>query len=91
MFHSFKDGKTYISIRVTTKAHKNYIGSEKNDELAVFVTAAPENNNANKAIISLFSNVLKIAKSKIHLISGEKSRNKKIRIDEVIGVDSLKK
>lgn len=90
MFYSFKDGKTYISIRATTKAHKNYIGEEKNGELTVYVTSAPENNKANKAIIELFTDAFKIAKSKIHVVSGEKSRNKKICIDEIVCVDSLK-
>lgn len=91
MFYSFKNEKTYLSIKATTKACRNYIGNEKNGELSVFVTSIPENNSANKSIVKLLSKVLGIAKSKIYIISGKKSRNKKICITEKIEENILKK
>jgi uncharacterized protein (TIGR00251 family) len=89
MFYSVKEGEIHIKIRVTTKASKNLISSVKNDELLVYVTAVPENNKANIAIIDLFSKKIGIAKSKIRVISGQKGRNKVICVSEEVNVDSL--
>jgi uncharacterized protein (TIGR00251 family) len=79
-----KNNKVYLSVRVTTKASRNCIVGLKNEELALSVTAAPENNKANEAIIALISKRLKIAKSKVQIVAGEKSRSKKICIDAPI-------
>ena len=81
MFYSFKNGMFFINVRVTTKASKNDIRGVKNDELLISVTAVPENNKANIAIIDLISKKIGIPKSKMQIISGEKNRNKKISID----------
>lgn len=81
MFYSRKDGKFFINVRAITKASKNYIRGVKNDELLISVTAVPENNKANNAIIDLISKKIGVSKSKIQIISGEKNRNKKISID----------
>ncbi len=80
MFFSYKDGRFFINIKVTTKASKNEIREVRNDELLISVTAAPENNKANEAIINVLSKKLKIPKSNISILSGDKSRNKKISI-----------
>ena len=81
MFYSRKDGKFFINVRATTKASKNYIRGVKHDELLISVTAVPENNKANNAIIDLISKKIGVSKSKIQIISGEKNRNKKISIN----------
>ena len=81
MFYSFKNSMFFINVRVTTKASKNDIRGVKNDELLISVTAVPENNKANVAIIDLISKKIGIPKSKMQIISGEKNRNKKIVID----------
>lgn len=81
MFYSFKNGMFFINVRVTTKASKNDIRGVKKDELLISVTAVPENNKANVAIIDLISKKIGVPKSKMQIISGEKNRNKKISID----------
>ncbi|AKI02981.1 putative ACR, YggU family [Hoeflea sp. IMCC20628] len=45
------------------------------------VRAVPENGKANRAIEKLIAKRLKIAKSKVRVISGDTSRNKTLRID----------
>ncbi len=81
MFYSFKNRMFFINVRVTTKASKNDIRGVKNDELLISVTAVPENNKANVAIIDLISKKIGVPKSKMRIISGEKNRNKKISIE----------
>jgi uncharacterized protein (TIGR00251 family) len=46
----------------------------------VSVHAKPTNNQANIALIKLISEQFKVAKSNISIVSGEKSRTKRIRI-----------
>ena len=45
------------------------------------VRAVAEDNKANRAIEKLIAKQLKIAKSKVRVVSGETSRNKIIRIE----------
>jgi uncharacterized protein (TIGR00251 family) len=80
MFYTLKNDNIYLNVRVTTKSSRNCIAGLKNDELAISVTAAPENNKANEAIITLIAKKLKIAKSKVQIVTGEKCRSKKICI-----------
>ncbi len=82
-----------LFVKVTPKAAKNRIGEIKEESqghyaLKVYVTAPPENNQANKAIMELISKQFKISKSSINLISGGTSRQKtlllhNINLDEI--------
>ena len=90
-FFEFKNGCTFLHIRATTKASKNAISGVKNGKLSVSVTTVPEDGKANEAIIKLLSKELKCAKSKMHLVSGEKFRDKILCIDEILeGLEQLK-
>ena len=44
------------------------------------VTSPPVDGKANKAVVALLSKQLKIPKKDIQIVSGEKTRNKKIRV-----------
>lgn len=80
-FYKIKDGCTFVNVKVTTKASKNAITGVRNGELMISVTSAPENDKANSAVIKILSDELHIAKSKIQIISGNKNRNKIIRVE----------
>lgn len=68
-----------LNIKVIPNAKRERI--EKSDSgLRVYVCAPPEKGKANKATIKLISKELKIPKSKIEIISGEKNREKIIKI-----------
>ncbi len=45
------------------------------------VTAAPEKGKANKAVIEMLADTLRIHESSIHIISGESSRDKRVMIE----------
>ena len=74
-----KDGITF-SIRVQPRSSKNEIIGIQSGSLKVKLTSPPIENAANQLCIKLFSQWLDINKSKIQIISGLKSRNKKIKI-----------
>ena len=73
-----------FNIRVSTKTAANRIKIEKlsNGEklIKVFVTAAPEDGKANKAVIKLLSKTLGVPQSNIAITSGLTSKNKVITV-----------
>ena len=66
-----------IEIKVITKASENKIYLD-NDLIKVKTTAVPENGQANKTIIELFSKFLKIPKKNIEIVSGFTNSIKRI-------------
>lgn len=75
-----KDGITF-SIRVQPRSSKNEILGIQSGKLKIKLTSPPVENAANQLCIKLLSQWMGVSKSKIRIISGLKSRNKKIRID----------
>jgi hypothetical protein len=48
----------------------------------VKVAAAPEKGKANRALCAFLAEKLGVAKSKVHIVAGETSQLKRIRVDE---------
>ena len=72
-------------VKVTPKASKNRIGdlidgTMNRKMLKVYVTAAPENNQANIAVVEELSRYLRKAKSAIQILSGHTTREKHIQV-----------
>ena len=72
-------------VKVTPKASKNRIGDLADTTthkkiLKVYVTAAPENNQANIAVIEQLSEYLRKPKSKIQILNGHTTREKHIQV-----------
>jgi uncharacterized protein (TIGR00251 family) len=79
IIRSVEDG-IQLSLRVTTRAGKNAVTGMRDDLLLLSVRAAPTDGEANSAVIQTLADTLKIAKSRIHLVRGTKSREKTIEI-----------
>lgn len=73
-----------LSIRTQPGSSKNRIIGEYGGRLKLAVTAAPEKGKANKAVIELLADTLRIHESSIHIISGESSRDKRVLIEGLI-------
>ncbi len=78
---------TEVDAKIIPKSSRNEIVREESGLVKIKVTSPPVDGKANKAVIDLLSKQLKVSKKDIHIISGEKSRNKKIR---VYGITTLK-
>jgi uncharacterized protein len=77
---SFAD-KISIQIKVVPKSSRNFIGRIGIDGLLrIYVTAVPENNKANEAVITLLCKTLKMSKSCICIVKGKCARKKKIEL-----------
>ena len=72
-----------INVRVQTKAKRNHIEVVEGGRLKVYVIAAPESGKANDAVVALLSKALKVPKSRMSIVRGQKSRDKLIRIDGI--------
>jgi uncharacterized protein len=72
-----------LAIKVTPKANRNEVIGIKNDELCLRIAAVPEKGDANAELISFLSKLLGIGKTNITLISGKKSRHKKVCISNI--------
>jgi uncharacterized protein (TIGR00251 family) len=70
------------SIRVIPKAKQNKVVVEE-DRLKVYLTAPAIEGRANEALIKILADHLKVRKSEIRIIRGEKSRDKLIQIGKI--------
>ncbi|MDD4412905.1 MAG: DUF167 domain-containing protein [Patescibacteria group bacterium] len=74
-------GEVNIQIKATPGAKENLIkGFMADGTLKVLVTAAPEKNKANQAIVDLLAKKLAVPKSCISLLYGASSRDKVFKI-----------
>jgi len=69
-----------LFIKVTPKAKLNKIIQLDNHTYQIYTTASPDKGKANQSVIKLLSKKLKISKSKLIIIKGEKSKHKIIEI-----------
>lgn len=71
---------TDIVARIIPKSSRNEIMGLEGGIVKIKVTAPPVEGMANRAVIELISKELKIPRRDIEIISGDKSKNKRIRV-----------
>jgi uncharacterized protein (TIGR00251 family) len=70
-----------LPVRAQPGARREAIVGEQAGALKVAVTAPPDRGRANEAIIEVLADSLGVAKSKITLLSGATSRQKKFLLE----------
>lgn len=80
-----------LATKVIPKSSRTEIKGWENNELVIRLAAVPDKGEANDELIRFLSSHLKIGKSKIQIIQGQKSRHKKILIDDFSESDILQK
>ena len=75
-----QDGAVVVSVRVMPRAKRDAIEGEHAGALKVRLTAPPVDGRANEALRRLLAEHLKVAISAVRILSGEKSRNKRVQI-----------
>lgn len=75
-----------IAVKLTPKAAANRIGEQRRlpdgtAQLAIYVTAPPEDGKANAAMLKQLADHLGIAPSRLTILRGHTARNKQIRVD----------
>ena len=74
------DNGAILEIRVLPRSSRCEIAGVQNGALKIKITAPPVEGKANKECIRFISDLLKIKKSAVSIIAGEKSKNKTILI-----------
>ena len=72
---------TALTVRAHPGARKNAIDASRADMLKVSVTAPPDKGKANKEIAALLAKKLGCAKSKVRLMAGQTSREKRFLVE----------
>jgi hypothetical protein len=72
---SVPDGLRF-DVRVTPRASRTAVDGVRDGRLVVRVTAPPVDAAANAAVIALLADALGVAKRKVTLVTGERSRTK---------------
>lgn len=86
-------GGVLLRVKLTPKSSSNKIrpiamDAQGKSYVRVYVTAMPENQKANQALVALLSKKLKIAKSRFIILSGATDQYKRLLIS-AITIDSL--
>ena len=69
-----------FNVYVLPKSSRNHVSGVHGGALKLKITAAPVEGAANKMCIQFLARVLRVAKSRIQIVSGHTSRIKRIRI-----------
>ena len=69
-----------LRLHLQPRASKTEICGIQGDELKVRVTSPPVDDAANKLCIEFFAKMFKLPKSAVSIISGQKSRHKRLHI-----------
>jgi uncharacterized protein len=72
-----------IDVRVIPRAGKSAVAGERDGRVLVRLSAPPVEGAANQALIDLFSTLFGRPKRDIRLVSGERSRVKRVAVDGV--------
>ena len=70
-----------IDVRVIPRAGKSGIAGMRAGALLVRLTAAPVDGAANAELIEVLSDVFDVPKRAVSIVSGERNRQKRVRIE----------
>ena len=75
-----------LAVRLTPNGGRDCVdgletGADGGLLLKARVTAVPEDGKANKALVRLLADVLRVPKSSITIVTGQTARNKSLRIE----------
>lgn len=73
-------GGTDIRVKVLPRSSKNQIVGKEEGAYRVKLTSAPVDGQANMALIKFLAKTLGLPKRDVDIISGERSRTKRVRI-----------
>jgi uncharacterized protein len=81
--YSDTNGAITFTAKIVPRASKSEIVDELDGALKIRISAPPVDGAANKELIKLLSKYFGVSKSDIEIVSGETSKMKQIRIDNL--------
>jgi uncharacterized protein len=83
--------KTMLEVSVSPKSSANRIVIDGNGFIKVYLTAPPVDGKANAGLLAFISKKLKIPKSDIDIVYGEKGKKKRLAICGLLPDEILEK
>jgi uncharacterized protein (TIGR00251 family) len=80
LFYQWDKADLILNIRVQPRASKTALAEIIGEEIKLRLTSAPVDGAANQQMVEYLAKHFGVAKSAISLVSGEKSRHKRVRI-----------
>jgi uncharacterized protein (TIGR00251 family) len=74
-------GGVTLRVRVQPRASRDAVGGRREGALLVRLTAPPVEGAANEALSRLLGQALGVPPSRVHLLRGERGRDKLVRVD----------
>jgi uncharacterized protein (TIGR00251 family) len=72
-----------LEVRLQPRAGRDQIVGERDGRLLVRVTAPPVEGRANEALCRLLAKRLGVARGRVTVVRGERSRDKSVRIEGI--------
>ena len=85
------NGGVTFSVRVVPRSSRNQIVGVEGGALKIKLTAPPVEGAANTALIEFVAEWLGVRRSAVSIISGDKARNKIVRVNGVTREQVLRK
>jgi uncharacterized protein (TIGR00251 family) len=79
-FFTVKEDALYLYVKIIPGASRNKILDKKCGRLRISIASIPEDGKANAELITYLSKIVSCPKSGIKLVTGEKSRQKTLRL-----------
>ncbi len=73
-------GAAVFAVRVQPRARRNAVEGEWQGALKIRLTAPPVDDRANEALCRLLAERLKVPVSAVRILSGERSRTKRVEV-----------
>lgn len=84
-----RDGKVVFDVRVQPRASRDEVAGVHGGALKIRLRAPALENRANEALVEFLAQLLKRPKSAVRILSGERSRTKRIEIHGATKQDVL--
>jgi uncharacterized protein (TIGR00251 family) len=81
-------GGCTISIRVIPRARRSELAGQRDASWLIRLAAPPVEGAANDALVDFLSELLNVPKRAVTIVSGERSREKRVRIDGLSAADA---
>jgi uncharacterized protein len=74
------DNGVTFSVRVQPRASRSGVAGEVDGALRIRLAAPPVDGEANQELVNLLARLLDIPRRQVEIISGQKSKNKVVRV-----------
>lgn len=86
---SLCDGGVILSLYVQPGARRTEWVGEHNEALKIRLAAPPVDGKANRVLLAWLAHCFVVPLRSVHLVAGEKSRQKRVLIDGILTVEDV--